>query len=65
MPILMLLIWFALIGLVAYLIIRFIPMTAGVQTVIKIAAVIFCVLILLSALGIGLNSGPLVPRIRQ
>jgi len=64
MPILVLLVWFALIGLVAYLLIRFIPMTPGVQTVIKVAAVILCVLILISALGIGLNSGPLVPRIR-
>ena len=64
MPILALLFWFAIIGLGAYLLIRFIPMPNGVRTVITIAAVVICVLILIQAMGVSLNSGPYVPRLR-
>ena len=64
MPILALLFWFAIIGLIAWALIRFIPMPSAIATVITVAAVIFCILILLQAMGVGLNSGPSVPRIR-
>jgi len=64
MPILLLLVWFAVIGVVAWLLIRFVPMPAPIQTVIVVAAVVVCVLILLSATGLTLGSGPTVPRLR-
>lgn len=64
MPILMLLVWFALIGLIAWALITYVPMPQSIKTVIVIAAVLFCVIILLQALGVDLNSGPTVPRLR-
>lgn len=63
MPILLLLVWFALIGLVAWLLITYVPMPAPIKTVIVVAAVVACVLILLSAMGLGLDYGPVVPRV--
>jgi hypothetical protein len=64
MPVLLLLLWFAIIGLVAWLLIKFIPMPQAIQTLIVIAAAVACVLILLQAMGVGLSSGPTVPKVR-
>ncbi len=64
MPIILLLFWFAIIGLIAWALITYVPMPQPIKTVIVIAAVVFCVIILLQALGVSLNSGPTVPRLR-
>ena len=64
MPILLLLLWFAIIGLIAWALITYLPMPQAIKTVITVAAAICCILILLSALGVGLGSGPTVPRLR-
>jgi hypothetical protein len=62
MPIITLIVWMAVIGLIAWVVTTYIPMPPPIKSVIVIAAVIICVLILLQALGIGLY-GPTVPRI--
>lgn len=63
MSILMLMVVMAVVGLVAWALVTYVPMPQGVKTVIVIAAVIVCVLYLLHALGIGLPN-PDVPHLR-
>jgi hypothetical protein len=64
MSILMLLIWIALIGFGAWALVTYVPMTPGIQTVIKVAAVILAIILILNATGL-LNtvSSPMVPRV--
>lgn len=63
MPIITLLVALALVGVVAYLLVTYVPMTPGIKNLISIAAVIICVLILLEAFGLlhGLGN---VPQLR-
>jgi hypothetical protein len=63
MPIILLLVWLAIVGVIAWALVTYVPMPAAIRTVIIIAAVICCVLIVIQAVG-GLGSGPLVPRLR-
>lgn len=60
MGILTLLLMLALLGLVTWAIVSFIPMPAGIQKVIIIVAVIAAVLYALNAFGISIPN----PRIR-
>ena len=65
MSIVGLLLILALIGLVAWLLIRFVPMPPPMQTVITVAAVVISILIILQALGlIPVSLNQPVPRIR-
>ncbi len=65
MSIIGLLVILALIGLVAWLLVRFVPMPAQMQTVITAAAVVIAILILLQALGlIPISLNQPVPRVR-
>ena len=58
-----LLIMLALLGLAAYLLVRFVPMPQGVKTLIIIVAVIGGVLYALDAFGVGFPTLP-VPHVR-
>lgn len=63
MSILYLLVLLAAIGCGAWALITYVPMPAGVRTVIIIVAVIGCVLLALHAFGIGVPN-PSVPQVR-
>ncbi len=63
MSIVMLLLILAVIGVVAWALVTYIPMPAPIKTVIIIVAVVACVLYALHAMGIGLPN-PGVPQIR-
>ncbi len=64
MPIILLLVYLALIGVIAWLLVTFIPMPDQIRKVIIGAAVVCCVLLVLEAVGILGGVGPNVPRIR-
>jgi hypothetical protein len=55
-----LLLFMAVIGLVAWALVTYVPMPAPVKTVIVVAAALICVLLLVRALGLDLA----VPRFR-
>lgn len=50
-PIITLLIMFAIIGVVAYVLITLVPMPAQIRTLIIVAAVLSCLLMMLRAVG--------------
>jgi hypothetical protein len=54
-----LLLFLALIGVIAWALVTYLPMPQPVKTVIVVAAVLICVLILVRALGLDLA----VPRL--
>ena len=64
MPIIYLLVYLALIGVVAWLLVTYIPMPPPIKTVIVVAAVVCCILLVLDATGILNTVGPNVPRLR-
>jgi len=65
MPIIALIFWLAVIGLLTYLVLRFVPMPDPMKKLIVIAVVVLCVVWILNIMGVfGLNSGPNVPRIQ-
>ena len=55
----------AVIGVVAWLIVTYIPMPSAIKTVIVVFAVIFCVLIGLSAVGIYPAGDIAVPTVTR
>lgn len=57
-----LLLYIAIVGLIAWAIIKLVPMPPPIQTVIIVVAVVACVIIALNAFGIHLPS-PGVPQI--
>lgn len=63
MPILLLLLWIALIGLAVWLVTTYIPMSDAFKRLIVIVAVVAVVLWILQLTGI-LTLGPTVPRLR-
>lgn len=63
MSILLLLVILAVIGVVTWALVTYLPMPAGVKTVIVIVAVVACVIYALHAMGIGLPN-PAVPQVR-
>lgn len=63
MSVIVLLLVIALIGLVAWGLITYIPMTQGVKTVIAIVAVICAAIYALNAFGVHLPN-PAVPNVR-
>jgi hypothetical protein len=63
MSIVMLLLVLAVIGVVAWALVTYLPMPAPVKNVIVIVAVVACVLYALHAMGIGLPN-PVVPQIK-
>lgn len=65
MSVISLLVVLALIGLVAWALVRFVPMPPGMQTLIYVAAVLIGIIYLLSATGIlsGVSTVA-VPRIK-
>ena len=48
----------ALIGIVAWLLVSFVPMPGAIATAIIVAAVIMCVVIIFRLLGVNTNSLP-------
>ena len=63
MPIISFLLFCAVIGLICWLLVTFIPMPQQIKTIIVVAAVIFIVLILLQATGLLEGIGT-IPRVR-
>lgn len=63
MSILALLVVLAIVGLIAWGLITWVPMPQGVKTVIVVVAVIACVIIALNAFGVHLPN-PAVPHLR-
>ena len=64
MSIIGLLVFIALVGLVAWLLIRLIPMPAEIQKIIVVVAVVIALLIVLDAFGLlGSIQNVQVPRI--
>lgn len=63
MSVIMLLFVLAVIGVVAWALVTYVPMPAPVKTTIVVVAVVACVLYALHAMGIGLPN-PSVPQIR-
>jgi hypothetical protein len=63
MSILLLLLMIALVGVVAWALVSYVPMPAAIRTVIIVVAVMACVLYALHAMGIGLPN-PSVPRLK-
>ena len=57
------LIWLAVIGVIAWALVTFIPMPQGIKTVIIIVAVVIAVLIAASAFGIIDNLDMKVPHL--
>ncbi len=65
MSVIALLVVLALIGLVAWALVRFVPMPAGVKTVIVVVAVVVCIVYALNAFGIiGHLPNPTVPKLK-
>jgi hypothetical protein len=58
-----LLITLAFVGFIAWLIITYVPMSAGVKQLVTIVAIILCVWILINAFGLMAYDPP-VPRLR-
>lgn len=63
MSIIMLMFVLAVIGVVAWALVTYVPMPAPVKTVIIVVAVIACVLYALHAMGIGVPN-PSVPQLK-
>ena len=64
MTIIALLFWIALIGVIAWLLVTYIPMVQPIKTVIVIVAVICVVLIAAHAFGIVGDFNVQVPKVR-
>ena len=63
MPIIVLIIWLGLIGLITWAVITYIPMPPAIKTLIIAVVVIAVVLWILQMVGVGLG-GPALPRLR-
>ena len=63
MPIMLLILWLALIGLVVWAVTTYIPMPAQIRTLIIIVAVVLIVIWLIQLTGL-IGVGPNVPRLR-
>lgn len=63
MDVLMLLVWLALLGLLAWALTTYLPMSPGMARLIQIAAIIIGILIVLQAFGVLPSLGR-VPRLR-
>ena len=61
MPLLTLVVYLALIGLVVWAVTTYIPMPAPIKTLIVVLVVVVIVLWIISLLGLV---GPMVPRLR-
>lgn len=59
MPLIALLVWVAIIGLVVWLLVTYVPMPPPFKTLLIVLAVLVVALWILSSLGIGL--GPVLP----
>jgi hypothetical protein len=62
MPIIMLVVWLALIGLAVWLVTTYIPMPDAIKKLIVIAVVVLVVLWLIQLTGLA-TLGPAVPRL--
>ncbi len=63
MSIILLLVVLAVIGVVAWALVTYVPMPAPIKTVIVIVAVVACVFYALHSMGIGIPN-PSVPQIK-
>jgi hypothetical protein len=63
MPILTLVIYLAIIGLIVWLVTTYIPMPAQIKTLIIVVTIVLIVLWIVQLTGL-IGSGPVVPRIR-